>query len=154
MEVNLIVPIVDGDHAPRRAAGTFMLACPKGCTIGDGVARLHVGTSELPFGRLTFDELDVRGEIKDGTVAITRWHARSKDLTLELALKIALADDFAASALDGCVAFKADTALAQRDPKPAAVIATTGANSDASGLFLIAIGGTAARRSCSRGRAV
>ncbi len=143
VQVDLRIPIVDGAHDARGAAGRFALACPKGCAIGDGVARLQFGTSDLPFGRLTFDELDVRGEIKDGRVEITRWHARSKDVTLELALKIALASDFGASALDGCVTFKADPMLADRDPKTAAVIATTGANADASGLFHIAIGGSA-----------
>jgi len=146
VEVDVRIPIVDGEHDTRHAIGTFAVGCPKGCSIGDGVARLHVATSELPFGRLTFEELDVRGEIKDGVVELTRWHARSKDATLELALKIALADDFADSALDGCVAFKADPSLAHRDPKTAAVIATTGATADATGLFHIAIGGSAGTR--------
>lgn len=143
VQVDLRIPIVDGKHDARHAAGTFALGCPKGCTIGDGVARLRFRTIDLPFGTLTFDELDVRGQITDGNLELTRWHARSKDVTLELALKIALADNFDDSALEGCVTFKADPTLAQRDPKTATVIATTGATADASGLFHIEIAGTA-----------
>lgn len=147
VEIDLRVPIVDGQHDVRRAAGTFAFACPKGCSIGDGVARLHPANGDgLPFGRLTFDELEVRGEVRDGRVELTRWHAVSKDVTLELALQIELASMFDDSTLDGCVTFKATPSLAQREPQTAAVIATTGGTADAAGMFHITIAGTAGKR--------
>ncbi len=139
IDIELVIPAQS-----RQAKGTFAITCPTGCAIGDGVAKLMVPRTEgLRFGRITFDELAIAGVVDDGRVALTQWHAVSKDVSVDLQLAIELANDFDDSTLDGCVRFKADPALHRRDPATAAVIATTGANADAAGMFNIAIEGTA-----------
>jgi len=138
IDIDLVIP------SPRLATGTFAITCPKGCTLGDGVAKLMAPRTEgLPFGRLVFAELAISGVVTDGRVELTRWHAVSEDVFLDLKLTIALADNFDDSTLDGCVTFKPGPTLHRREPKTAAVISTTGANIDAAGMFNIAIGGTA-----------
>jgi len=147
IDIDLVIPTELGDLRPKLATGTFAITCPKGCTIGDGVAKLMAPRTEgLSFGHIVFEELAISGVVNDGRVELTQWHAVSDDVLLDLKLKIALADNFDDSTLDGCVTFKPGPTLYRREPKTAAVISTTGANIDAAGMFNIAIGGMAGER--------
>lgn len=142
--IDLRVPIVDGKRDHRGAVGAITFACPDGCAIGDDAARLRPrGAGDgIPFGHIRFDTLDAHATIGDGRVTLDRWRAVSKELQLEVAVTIELASPLAESGLDGCVRFKAYPALATRDPKTAAVIATTGASVGDDGVSSIAIAGS------------
>lgn len=142
--IDLRVPIVDGKRDHRSAVGAMTFACPDGCAIGDDATRLQPrGSGDgIPFGHIRFDTLDAHATVADGRFTLDRWRAVSKELQLEVALTIELASPFAASVLEGCVRFKAYPALAARDPKTAAVIATTGASVGDDGVSSIAIAGS------------
>jgi type II secretion system protein N len=147
--IDLTVPGAGGKYDYRKASGTIALGCPTGCTIGDDVTKLV--TSSLPndgisFGHVTFDKVDLRMQIDQGHVKVTRWQLESKDLTLDVKLDIDLATELADSALDGCVRFKASPSLEQRDPKTAASINTTGAPRGPDGFFSIKVGGHVGQR--------
>ena len=147
--IDLKVPSAGGKRDYRKAAGTIAFACPTGCTIGDDVAKLvtsHVPSQGIPFGHVTFDKVDVRMQIDNGHVKITRWQLESKDLTLALKLDIDLATELADSLLDGCVRFKASESLEQRDPTTAAVINTSGAVRGPDGFFSIKVDGNVGQR--------
>ena len=68
---------------------------------------------------------------------VTRWQLESKEVMLDLKLDIDLADELADSTLDGCLRFKANPSLAQRDPKTAMIISTTGASPGPGGVYSI-----------------
>jgi len=147
--IDLTVPGAAGKHDFRKASGTIAFGCPTGCTIGDDVARLvtsGLAHDGLPFGHVTFDKVDLRMQVDQGHVKVTRWQLESKDLTLAVKLDIDLATALADSLLDGCVQFKASPALEQRDPRTAAMIDTTGALRGPDGLFSIKIGGRVGQR--------
>jgi hypothetical protein len=99
-----------------------------------------------PPGHVTFDEVDIRALVQEGHLKVTRWQVASKDLTLGLALDIHFAAELADSTLDGCLRFKPSASLEQRDPRTAAVIATTGAPRGPDGTYSIKIGGSVGQR--------
>lgn len=141
--IDVVVPIADGARAYRRASGSIAIACPDGCTLGDDAATVNpAGGMQLPFGHLTFDKLELQASIDKGRLAVTRWHAESPDLALQIALRVELATPLEDSTLHGCVRFKASPTLGDRDPRTAAVIATTGAALGADGLSSIQVAGT------------
>src|SRR5690606_2536386 len=97
VDIELEVPGAGGKHDYRLASGWIAFACPAGCTLGDGAAKLQppgrsgAGASAdtgLPFGHVTFDKVDVRAEVQQGRLKVTRWQLASKDLTLDLRLDI------------------------------------------------------------------
>jgi hypothetical protein len=65
---------------------------------------------------------------------------------LELRLDVGLAADLESSTVDGCLRFKANPSLEQRDPRTAAVIATSGAPLGKDGVYSIKIEGTVGQR--------
>jgi type II secretion system protein N len=141
--IDLTVPAASGKQDFRKAAGSIAFACPAGCTLGDDTAKLQIAKAAdgISFGHIAFDEVDLRAKIDKGHVKVTRWMLASADLMLELRLDIELATDLADSTLDGCLRFKPSPSLEQRDPKTAAMIATTGAPRDSDGVYTIKIGG-------------
>jgi len=145
--IDLTVPITNGKHDYRKASGSLAFVCPTGCTVGDDVTQLQIpGLGGISFGHLTFDKVDVRAELDDGHVKLTRWQLESPDLTLHATLAIDLAAELADSTLDGCLRFKASPSLARRDPRTAAMIATTGAVLGPDGTYSIKIAGRVGQR--------
>jgi type II secretion system protein N len=147
--VDLTVPGAAGKHDYRKAAGSIAFRCPTGCTLGDDVSKLQPParpSDGLSFGHLTFDKVDVRAEIDRGHVKITRWQLESRDLMLDLRLDIELAAELADSTLDGCLRFKPDPSLTQRDPRTAVLISATGAPAGPDGVYSIKIGGSLGQR--------
>jgi type II secretion system protein N len=147
--IDLTVPGAGGKHDYQKASGTIAFRCPTGCTIGDDVAKLvtsRLSNGGIPFGHLTFDNVDVRMQIDHGHVKVTRWQLESKDLTLAVKLDIDLASELADSRLDGCVRFKPSPSLEQRDPTTTEVINTTGAPRGPDGFFSIRVGGSVGQR--------
>lgn len=141
VDISLVAPRSAGGFSYARANGTIGIAVGP-TTLGDGATPLHARGQELPFGHLQLDKLDARFEVRAGTAELTRWEVQSKDLALGLRIKVALADDLAQSALDGCVWFKPADDLSRREPKTYAVLMTTGAIADRDGYFSIKVGGT------------
>lgn len=143
--IDLTVPGAGGKHDYRQATGSIALACPAGCTLGDDASKLQpskpAGASGIPFGHVTFDKVDVRAEVRQGRVKVTRWQVASKDVAMDLRLDIQLAPNLADSTIDGCLRFKPTPSLEQRDPKTAAVISTSGAPRGPDGAFTIKIEG-------------
>lgn len=149
LAIDLTVPGAGGKHDYRKATGSIAFGCPTGCTIGDDVSKLVFSSfagEGLSFGHVTFDKVDVRVQIDQGHMKVTRWQVESKDLTLDVKLDIGLAAELANSTLDGCLRFKASPSLEQRDPKTAAVINVTGAPRGPDGFFSIKVGGTVGQR--------
>lgn len=147
--IDLTVPGAGGKHDYRRASGSIALGCPSGCTIGDDAARLRPPGAPgdgIPFGHVTFDKVDVRAEVAQGHVKVTRWQLESKDLTLNLRLNVRLAAELADSTIDGCLRFKASPSLEQRDPRTAAIIGATGAPLGDDGVYSIKIAGSLGQR--------
>jgi type II secretion system protein N len=148
--IDLTVPGEGGKHDYRRAAGSIAVGCPAGCTLGDDNTRLQapgpMGDGGISFGHLTFDKVDLRAEVQQSHLKVTRWQVASKDLTMDLRLDIHLAAELADSTLDGCLRFKPSRELEQRDPKTAAVIAMTGAPRGPDGVYSIKIEGRVGQR--------
>lgn len=148
--IDLTVPGEGGKHDYRRTAGTIAVGCTAGCTLGDNAARLRMPgpmyPEGIPFGHVTFDKLDLRAEAQQGHLKITRWQLASKDLTMDLKLDIQLAAQLEDSKVEGCLRFKPSASLEQRDPKTAAVIATTGAPRGPDGVYSIKIEGRVGQR--------
>ena len=148
--IDLTVPREGGKHDYRKAAGTIAVGCPAGCTLGDDSARLQVpgamGDGGISFGHLSFDKVDLRAEVRQSHLKVTRWQVASKDMTMDMRLDVHLAAELADSTLDGCLRFKPSAALEQRDPKTAAVIAATGAPRGPDGVYTIKIEGRVGQR--------
>jgi type II secretion system protein N len=148
--IDLTIPGADGKHDYQKAAGSISLGCPTGCTIGDDAARLQPAKTwdpaGIPFGHVTFDKVDLRAEVQQGHLKVTRWQLESKDLMLDLRLDIGLAADLDSSTLDGCLRFRPSPSLEQRDPRTAAAIAMTGASRGKDGVYSIKIEGRVGQR--------
>jgi len=148
--IDLTVPGEGGKHDYRRAVGSIAVGCPAGCTLGDDEARIRspgpMGAGGIRFGHVAFDKVDIRAEVQQGHLKVTRWQVASKDLTLDLKLEIHFAAELAASTLDGCLRFKPSSALEQRDPRTAAAIALTGAPRGPDGTYSIKIEGRVGQR--------
>ncbi len=143
--IDLTVPRRGDTRDYAKAKGSFAFACRAGCTLGDDRTRLAVAGG-LPFGHVTFDKVDVRAVVEAGHVEVTRWQLESPDMMLQATLHIDLAANLDDSAIDGCVRFKPAPGLAERDPKTAAVLATTGAPLGPDGVYSIKLEGTLGKR--------
>lgn len=143
--IDLTVPGAGGKHDYSKAEGTIAVGCPAGCTLGDDATGIRppgpAGAGDVPFGHVRFDQVDLRAEVQQGHLKVTRWQVASKDVALDLKLDVHLAAELADSTLDGCLRFKPSPSLEQRDPKTAAAIATTGAPRGPDGTYSIKIGG-------------
>lgn len=147
LAIDLTVPKSAGKYDYRHATGSVAAACPTGCTLGDDTSPIVLADrTNLSFGHVTFDRLDVKVAVADGHLRITTWKLVSKDLSLDLRLDVTFAPELDASTLEGCVRFVAGPGLAKRDPKTAAVLLTTGAPVGPDGVSSITIGGTVGHR--------
>ncbi|MBA3462504.1 MAG: type II secretion system protein GspN [Deltaproteobacteria bacterium] len=141
--IDLAAPRTDGRVRYSQASGTIALACPAGCTLGDGRTQLAFGgLGAVDFGHLAFDSVDIRASVQDGRAEITTWLLASKDIELHARMRIVLDDDLASSTLDGCLWFKESPALVKVQPRTAALIQTTGASINRDGFYSIKITGT------------
>jgi len=131
----------------KAASGAFMIACPSGCTFGDGHTKLKplvknagqqamVGEG-IDFGQVNIDSLLAKAEIKNGKLDVTKFDAKSKDGELYIDYSMTLDKEFGNSVVAGCLRFKGSDALLKREPKTFAAIQTTGAERRSDGLFHI-----------------
>jgi hypothetical protein len=142
VKIALAAP-TDGDRTMfSRAHGSFAFTCDKDCRLGDDVAQLALGAMKLDVGHVDIASFALRGKVANGHAKLTEWTLVSPDVQLHVDVDIALADDLAASELEGCIRFAAVAGLDKRRPKTWAVVQTTGARLDDTGMFSIRLAGT------------
>jgi hypothetical protein len=150
-DVALDLPSEKGKGRPYanwpKAEGSFQLACPSGCTFGDGKTKLKplvknssqqamVGEG-IDFGEVNIDSLLARAEIKNGKLEVTKFDAKSKDGELHIDFAMTLDKELNNSVVAGCLRFKGSKTLEDREPKTFAALQTTGAELRSDGLFHI-----------------
>jgi len=134
-----------------KAEGNFELACPSGCTIGDGKSKLKpklknrgqqaFAEGGIDSGKLNVDTLFANVEIKNGKLDITKFDVKSPDGELHVDFELTLAQDLQSSVVAGCLRFKGSDGLLKREPKTHAAISTTGAPVGPDTLFHIKLDG-------------
>ncbi len=134
------------------ATGTAELACPAGCTIGDGKSKLKLKAKNsrsqafagegTDFGKVNIDTLLARIEMKDGKVDITKFEAKSPDVELNVDYTMTLQPELNESVVLGCIRFKGSEALKKREPRTFDQILLTGAARAPDGLDHIRLKGT------------
>ena len=139
-----------GPNWPK-AEGSLELACPSGCTIGDGKTKLKPAIKNqrnaafaeggIDFGKVNIDTLLARVEIKNGKLSITKFDVKSPDGELHVDFDMTLNQDIQSSLVTGCLRFKGSDALLKREPKTHAAISTTGAPLGPDNLFHIKLDG-------------
>ncbi|HEX3482130.1 MAG TPA: type II secretion system protein GspN [Kofleriaceae bacterium] len=137
-----------------KAEGALELACPSGCTIGDGKSKLQLTTNNarqqefldqsgggIDFGRVNVDSLIARAELKNGKLELTRFELKSGDGEAHVAVSVTINQDIMASTVTGCLRFHDSEAFRKREPKTDAALTTTGAPLGPDGLFHIKLDG-------------
>jgi len=135
-----------------KAEGNAELACPSGCTVGDGKTKLKFNVANksqqafaengIDFGKVNIDSLLATIELKEGKLDITKFEAKSGDGELHVDFGLTLNQDLAQSQVAGCLRYNGSSALLKREPKTHAAISTTGAPLGPDNLFHIKLDGT------------
>jgi type II secretion system protein N len=131
----------------QKSSGSFSLACPSGCTFGDGKTKLRpllkntrqqvMVADGIDFGKVNLDSLVAKATIKGGKLTLDKLDARSKDGDLKVDFMMTLEKEWGESMVAGCLRFKGSDDLLRREPKTHAAISTTGAELRGDGLFHI-----------------
>jgi type II secretion system protein N len=131
----------------QKAEGFVELECPSGCVFGDGKTKLKpllkntgqqamVGEG-IEFGTLKIDSLLARVEIKNGSLDVTKFDAKSPDGELHVDYSMKLEPAFEDSMVTGCLRFNISDTLHKREPTTWAALINTGAERRNDGLFHI-----------------
>src|SRR5258705_4741786 len=147
--IDLTVPKEAGRTNFTGATGEIDVSCPRGCRIGDDVAKIRFDDPNvrafagdaIDFGHLLLDGARVSIAVADGTAKVTRWDVDSKDITLKASGTIELARDFMDSTIEACIAFAGTDTLLHAQPKTYALLAVTGAMVGSEGLYHIRVTG-------------
>jgi type II secretion system protein N len=141
-EVDLDLPnekLKSGKTAPnwQKAEGSARIACPSGCTFGDGKTKLKTklknqrnqafAADGIEFGKVNLKSMLAKVEINTGQLKITQFDTSSDDGTLYVDYMMELEPVFADSLVIGCLRFNGSQALLQREPKTFSAITATGA---------------------------
>jgi len=152
LEVNLDLPNETGKtgkSAPnwQKAEGDLRIACPSGCTFGDGKTKLKMklknqrnqafAAEGIEFGKITLKSLLAKAEIKTGQLKVTQFETSSDDGTLFVDYMMELQPSFNDSNVVGCLRFNGSPSLLQRDSKTFSAITATGAPLGPDNLFHI-----------------
>ncbi|HWO21370.1 MAG TPA: type II secretion system protein GspN [Kofleriaceae bacterium] len=131
----------------QKAEGGARLACPTGCTFGDGKTKLKTklknarsaafAADGIDFGKVTLKSLLAKVEIKTGQLTVTQFEAPSDDGTLQVDYTMELQPVFGESNVTGCLRFNGSPSLLQREPKTFSAITATGAPLGPDNLFHI-----------------
>jgi type II secretion system protein N len=131
----------------QKAEGSIRLACPSGCTFGDGKTKLKTklknarsqafAAEGIEFGKVNLKSLLARVEIKTGHLAVAEFEAPSDDGTLHVDFDMDLQPSFDDSMVNGCLRFNGSPSLLQREPKTFSAITATGAPLGPDNLFHI-----------------
>jgi type II secretion system protein N len=147
----------------RKASGLVQLSCPSHCTIGDGRTKLKpllqdrtnqvMVADGIDFGKLELDSLVLQGAFvaavgdpdsrsasgKPGRFELKKFELKSPDGELRVDYSMTMAQDFGESMVSGCLRYKANERLLQKEEtkRTYAAISTIGAELRADGLFHI-----------------
>jgi type II secretion system protein N len=135
-----------------KAEGHAELACPSGCTVGDGKTKLKMDLKNqrnqafaeggIDFGKVNIDTLLADVEIKNGKLDVTRFETKSADGELHVDFDMAFnQQDINQSLVTGCLRFNGSAGLLKREPKTHAAISATGAPLGPDNLFHIKLDG-------------
>ncbi len=135
-----------------KAEGSAELACPSGCTVGDGKTKLKMDLKNqrnnafaeggIDFGKVNIDTLLANVEIKNGKLDVTKFETKSADGELHVDFDMAFNQlDINNSMVTGCLRFNGSTSLLKREPKTHAAISATGAPLGPDNLFHIKLDG-------------
>jgi type II secretion system protein N len=142
-----------GKVAPSwlKAAGHVELACPSGCTVGDGKSKLKLVVKNrgqqafaeggIEFGKINIDSLLADVDIKNGKLDVTKFEAKSADGELHVDFDLAFNQDINQSLVTGCLRFNGSAGLLKREPRTHAAISATGAPLGPDNLFHIKLDG-------------
>ncbi len=121
----------------QKAEGGARIACPTGCTFGDGKTKLKTklknarnaafAADGIEFGKVSLKSLLAKVEIKTGQLKVTQFEAPSDDGTLHVDYMMELEPVFGQSMVTGCLRFNGSPSLLQREPKTFSAITATGA---------------------------
>lgn len=135
-----------------KAEGNVELACPSGCTVGDGKTKLKFNVTNqsqqafaqngIDFGKIDIDSLLATVELKEGKLAVTKFETKSGDGEVHVDFNLALNQDLNQSQVTGCLRFTGSPGLLKREPKTHAALSTTGAPLGPDNLFHIKLDGT------------
>jgi hypothetical protein len=142
VKIDLAAPVQRDRTLFSQAHGTFAFTCDHDCRIGDDIAPLELARSPVDVGHVDIDKLALHGTVENGHAKLTQLDLVSPDMKLAVDLDIALADDLAASTIEGCIRFAPAADLAKRRPKTWSILQLTGASLDQTGMFSIRITGT------------
>jgi len=134
-----------------RAEGRVELACPSGCSVGDGKSKLRpklknqrsqaFAEGGIDFGKVNIDTLFASVEIKSGKLRVTKFDTKSPDGELHVDFEMTMNQDMDQSNVTGCLRFRGSDALLKREAKTHAAISTTGAPLGPDNLFHIKLDG-------------
>jgi type II secretion system protein N len=135
-----------------KAEGSAELACPSGCTVGDGKTKLKMNLKNtrnqafaeggIDFGKVNIDTLLAKVEIKNGKLAVTRFDTKSTDGELHVDFDMVFnQQDINSSQVTGCLRFNGSASLLKREAKTHAAISATGAPLGPDNLFHIKLDG-------------
>jgi len=142
-----------GKSAPdwTKASGEINFECPSGCVFGDGKTKLKPKLKNarsqafagdgIDFGKISVDNMLAKVVIKDSSLDLEKFEAKSQDGELHIDYQMALAPEFGESGVMGCLRFKGSEGLSKREPKTFAALTTTGASIGPDGLFHIKLDG-------------
>lgn len=129
-----------------KLVGRVSLACPTGCTVGDG-SRVKFPTlnqrSEammgkgVEFGPVNVDRFAAQMDFAKGIAKISKWDFQSKDGSAKLDIEIKLDKVFGNSAIEGCVRYDASDELRKRVPSTHSQIMVIGGMKGPDGLFQV-----------------
>jgi type II secretion system protein N len=135
-----------------KAEGSAELACPSGCTVGDGKTKLKMNLKNtrnqafaeggIDFGKVNIDTLLAKVEIKNGKLDVTRFDTKSSDGELHVDFDMVFnQQEINQSQVTGCLRFNGSASLLKREPKTHAAISATGAPLGPDNLFHIKLDG-------------
>jgi type II secretion system protein N len=135
-----------------KAEGSIELACPSGCTVGDGKTKLKMDLKNqrnqafaeggIDFGKVNIDSLLANVEIKNGKVDVTKFDVKSADGELHVDFDMVFNQlDVNQSLVTGCLRFNGSPGLMKREPKTHSAITATGAPLGPDNLFHIKLDG-------------
>lgn len=150
VDIDVTVPIAKGERDYRRATGTIDVKCTK-CALGGEGAKLKPRTKSkraeafagdgITFGKVVFDRLEARIEIKDARAELVRWVVDSADVTLKITATAELASTLDQMQVHSCIQFAGKPDLGQREPATASLLALTGGPLGENGLYHIEVQG-------------
>ncbi len=144
-------PLVRNTVDWTKVTAHVQVACPAGCTVGDGKTKLRPQVKRqnqaefvkdgIEFNKVNIDKLLARFEVKKGVAKVSKFEALSKDGELHVDFEAKLEKLLNNSQVTGCLRFKPSKELEARDYRTALQLKTTGAPLGPDDLFHIKLQG-------------